>query len=450
MSFARTERNSPRPGRRWSIVRLLPRSLYGRSLLIIVMPLIVLQAVSTWVFYDRHWDLITRRLTGGLAGDVAFVIEEMQRAPEERAAILAALARSTDHWGEFKEGAVLPDGPPVSRSGFLDHHLARAMDERVGRPFRMDTRSFERVVMVEVQLPDGVLQISTRREIVFSSTTYVFLLWMAGSSLILFAVAGIFMRGQVKPLVRLAEAAEAFGKGRDIRDFRPAGATEIRGAAAAFLMMRNRIVRQMAQRTEMLAGVSHDLRTPLTRLKLGLALLARNDDVAELEQDVAEMERMLNGYLAFARGEGGEAAVPCDPVSILDDAVGAFARDGANVRLGAVERLELPLRAAAFRRCIDNLLSNAARHANRVCVSLRVAERAVEITVDDDGPGIAPDERENVFRPFYRVDASRNPSTGGVGLGLSIARDVIRSHGGELFLEESAWGGLRARIRLPR
>lgn len=429
--------------------RLLPSSLLGRSLLIIVMPLILLQAVSTWVFYDRHWDLITRRLTAAFVGDIAFVIEQMRRAPDERQAILRALARNTDHWARFREGAALPDGPPIPRRGFLDRHLARAMDERVRRPFRMDTHNLADSVLVEVALPEGLLQVWTRREILFSSTTYVFLLWMVGSSLVLFVIASIFMRNQVKPLARLAEAADDFGKGRDIGEFRPAGAAEVRRAAAAFLVMRNRIRRQIAQRTEMLAGVSHDLRTPLTRLRLGLALLPRNEDVVDLERDVAEMERMLNGYLEFARGEGDQAVAPCQPAVILEEAVAAAARDGADVRLDHADVVTLPLRADAFRRCLDNLISNAVCHASRVRASLWARPNAVEIIIDDDGPGIAPEEREKVFQPFYRVDPSRNPATGGVGLGLSIARDVIRGHGGELFLEESACGGLRARIRLP-
>ena len=431
--------------------RVLPRSLLGRSLLIIVTPLILLQVVSTWVFYDSHWETVTRRLAGNLAGDVAAVIELMRRSagPADYPGIFELAATTMRLQMAHEPGAALPDETVAARQDLVDVKLSQALEDIVGRPFRIDTRSLEKVVDIRVQLDDGVLQVLAPRRRLFSSTTYVFILWMVGTSLVLFAVATVFMLNQVRPIRRLAAAADDFGKGRDVPDFKLEGAAEVRQAAAAFNLMRNRIRRQIAQRTEMLAGVSHDLRTPLTRMKLQLAMLGDGPEVADLHADVAEMEKMLGGYLAFARGEGAEQPVPTDLGLLLRDLVAGALRDGATIDLEAEPDLVVPLRPDAFRRCLANLIGNARRHARTVAIRATRRGAAIEVTVDDDGPGIPPDQREEVFRPFYRLDPSRNPETGGVGLGLTIARDVMRGHGGDLVLTDSPLGGLRARLRLP-
>ena len=433
------------------INRVLPRSLLGRSLLIIVTPLILLQVVSTWVFYDSHWETVTRRLAGSLAGDVAAVIELMRRSagPADYPGIFDLAANTMRLQMAHEPGGVLPDAAVAARQNLVDVKLSVALEDIVGRPFRIDTRSLEKVVEIRVQLDDGVLQVLAPRRRLFSSTTYVFILWMVGTSLVLFAVATVFMLNQVRPIRRLAAAADDFGKGRDVPDFKLEGAVEVRQAAAAFNLMRNRIRRQIAQRTEMLAGVSHDLRTPLTRMKLQLAMLGDGPEVADLRADVAEMEKMLGGYLAFARGEGGEQPEPTDLGLLLRDLVAGALRDGATIDLEAEPGLVVPLRPDAFRRCLTNLIGNARRHARTVAIRALRRGAAIEITVDDDGPGIPPDQREEVFRPFYRLDPSRNPETGGIGLGLTIARDVMRGHGGDLVLTDSPLGGLRARLRLP-
>lgn len=436
---------------RSQINRVLPRSLLGRSLMIIVTPLILLQVVSTWVFYDSHWDTVTRRLAQSVAGDIAAVIEMMQieRSPEHYARVFAIAQGKMQLDIVFKPGARLPQSPILIRHNLVDEKLSAALVSFVGRPFLIDTRSLEKEVEVQIQLDDGILHVELPRRRLFSSTTYVFILWMVGTSLILFAVATVFMRKQVRPIRRLADAAEAFGKGREVPDFRPEGAAEVKQAAGAFLVMRDRIKRQIAQRTEMLAGVSHDLRTPLTRMKLELAMLGEGPDVEGLKADVAEMERMLNGYLAFARGEGTEQPVETDLTALLEDVVGNARREGASIDLAAEPDLIVPLRPDAFRRCLANLVANAQRYAERVAIAAGRKGGAIEITVDDDGPGIPTEKREDVFRPFFRLDPSRNPETGGIGLGLTIARDVVRSHGGDLTLDDSPFGGLRARLRLP-
>jgi two-component system osmolarity sensor histidine kinase EnvZ len=272
---------------------------------------------------------------------------------------------------------------------------------------------------------------------------------MVVSGGVLFAVALLFMRNQIRPIRRLAAAAERFGKGRDTPGFKPEGALEVRQASRAFLVMRERIQRQISQRTEMLAGVSHDLRTPLTRMKLQLALLGDSPDIAELKADVAEMERMIEGYLAFARGEGSEVPEPTDLAALIDDVCQAARRQGAVIDLAIDGDLILPLRPQAIRRCVTNLISNARRYGGYIAVAAGRRGRMVEVTIDDDGPGIPAERREEVFKPFYRLEASRNQATGGTGLGMTIARDIARHHGGDVTLDTSPLGGLRCVIRLP-
>ena len=273
---------------------------------------------------------------------------------------------------------------------------------------------------------------------------------MIGSSLVLFIVAAIFLRNQVKSLRRLAVAAEGFGKGRPVAFSKVEGALEVRQAGVAFNRMRDRIQRQIRQRTEMLAGVSHDLRTPLTRMKLALELLGDNPTTAELKSDVVDMERLVQLYLDFARGEGTETAVATDISPLIADIAAAVRRDGKAVSLDQPEELVVPIRPNALRRCLGNLVANGARHGSHVWLSSQRVADGVDILVDDDGPGIPAHERDHVFQPFIRLDQSRNPSTGGIGLGLTIARDVARSHGGDVRLETSPHGGLRARVHLPR
>ncbi|MET4697847.1 two-component system osmolarity sensor histidine kinase EnvZ [Constrictibacter sp. MBR-5] len=432
--------------------RALPRTLFGRSLLIIVTPLVLLQVIATWIFFDRHWDIVSKRLAQAVAGDISVAIDMIDRAADEPtvAAILETLSRSANLYATIEQDAILPGGEQPWPDHNLGKKLTRAMNDQVRRPFRLDTETSETFVMIDVQLPHGVLHVIVPRSRLFTTTTYIFILWMVGSSLVLVAVAGIFMRKQIRPIIRLAAAADAFGKGRDVTGFRVTGAVEVKQAASAFLIMRERIRRQIQQRTELLAGVSHDLRTPITRMKLQLALLRRSPAVVDLEADLKEMETMLNGYLAFARGDGEEATVPVDIAALLTEVAESARRAGGTVTLDTISaETAVPLRPNAMRRALDNLVGNGQRHGGRVWLGTRRARRQIEIWVDDDGPGIPAGERENVFRPFYRLEASRNPGTGGTGLGLSIARDIVRGHGGDVRLEDSPRGGLRARVLLP-
>lgn len=432
------------------IKRYLPRTLFGRFLLIIVTPVVLAQALATWVFYDRHWETMTRRLAFGVAGDIAMVVDLLDRGatPEEREQTLALAARTTDLIVTLEPGKRLPEVLPPLR-GMLQHTLGQALEERVGRRFTIDTQMVEDWYEIRVQAEDGVVSVMSPEKRLFSPTTYIFLIWMVGSAMVLFTIAIVFMRNQIRPIRRLAVAADSFGKGRDVTNFKLEGASEVRQAAAAFLVMRERIQRQITQRTEMLAGVSHDLRTPLTRMRLALDLLGDGAEVEELKDDVSEMEAMVEGYLAFARGEGAESAQPSDLTRLLTEVVNGARREGADVQLAVPEDLHLPLRPNAARRCFTNLIANARRHADRIWVSASAADAGVEVVIDDDGPGIPPAMREEVFKPFFRLDSSRNRTTGGAGLGLTIARDAARGHGGDVILSDSPHGGLRVVVRLP-
>ena len=431
---------------------MLPRSLLGRSIMIIVTPVVLLQVVSAWVFYDSHWNTVTKRLAQSVAGDIAAAIQMMPRPiTEDRTKRVFNVARDSMKISlTFKPGEILPNDPTIMRQNLVDRQLTDALESRVERPFIIDSRSLQDQVEIHVQLPEGVLQVVVARRRLFSSTTYVFFLWMLGTSLVLLSMATVFMRRQVRPIKRLAQAADDFGKGRDVGDFVLDGAAEVEVAGRAFNQMRARIRRQIQQRTEMLAGVSHDLRTPLTRMKLQLAMMGQAPAIEDLKRDVGDMERMVNAYLAFARGEGTEQPTEVDVVAAVSDVVAGARRDGARIGFATAEQsLVVPLRRDAFRRALTNIVANAQRHAGRIDVTLNRRRGRVEIMVDDDGPGVPADRREDVFKPFFRLDPSRNTETGGVGLGLTIARDILRGHGGDLSLGDSPLGGLRAMLQLP-
>ena len=435
--------------------RLVPRGLLGRALLIILVPLVVLQAIALQLFYGSHLDVISRRLAAGVAGDVAMVVGLLERETEaeDRTWIFREAAWRLDLSLAYEAGARLaqtgmrPASMPLLP---LEEDLAAAMQERVRLPFDADWQSDPRSVIIRVQMDDGVLHVEVVRKRLFSGTIYLFVIWLVGSSLLLFLVAGIFMRNQVRALRKISAAAEAFGMGRTVGPMKPEGAAEVRQAATAFNRMEDRIRRFVDSRTEMLAGISHDLRTPLTRLRLGLAMLpeAAREDAAAMTEDVEEMDRLIGAYLAFARGEGVEQPEETDLAMLLRDVVLRQSRGGVAIPYEGPDALLMELRAGAMRRCFGNLLDNARKHAKRVTVTLTQQPRGqngiwADITIDDDGPGIPEAAREDAFKPFTSF------THGGTGLGLAIARDIARAHGGDVFLEDSPLGGLRARIRIP-
>ena len=433
------------------IKNFLPKSLLGRALLIIVMPLIILQLVSATIFYETHWAKVSRKLAYGLVGDIATLVELLRLDNTDRSlkSIQALASQNMGLYVRLKKNQILSKVAEAEQNWNIEDSFVKVLRSSLQRPFNIKESTIEKHILVNIQLSEGVLQVEFARKRLFSSTTYVFVLWMVGTSMILFGLATIFMRNQVKPIRRLAIAAEDFGKGRDTPNFKPEGAIEVRQASSAFISMRDRIKRQVSRRTEMLAGVSHDLRTPITRMKLQLELLKENKNTGELARDLSEMEHMLEGYLAFARGEGEELPKEVNVVKLVKQVIGDVKKNGANIVLSSEKRVLISLRPNLFRRCIANLIENADRYASAVLVELTVEVGFVKIIIDDNGPGISEELRDQVFRPFFRLDDSRNLDTGGVGLGLAIARDAIISHGGEIELQDSPTGGLRVMLKLP-
>ncbi|WP_435641485.1 ATP-binding protein [Micavibrio aeruginosavorus] len=431
---------------------ILPRTLLARSLMILIIPVLLTQMITVYIFFDRHWGKMTDRLAYAVAGEMAIVAEQIENdpSPERISRISGHMAKHLDLLISYQPGAVLENIPEDIDRSIVSDILGRALDQQVRRPYRINVDLSEKWVEIAIALNDGVLFVSSPQRRLFSSSGYIFLLWMIFTSIVLLAVSILFMRNQIRPIRRLAVAAERIGKGRDMpATLKVEGAREVRQAAQAFLDMNDRIKRQISQRTAMLAGVSHDLRTPLTRLKLQVAMLGNHPDAEGMMQDIQDMEKMLNGYLDFVRGEGGEQAVAGDMNDILNRIVSGARRAGGDVILDSQGDLALTLRPMAMERALSNLITNARKYASHVWMSARRVNDDVEIVIDDDGPGIPPDQYDDVFRPFYRVDTSRNTATGGVGLGLPIAQDVIHSHGGQITLDQSPRGGLRVIILIP-
>jgi two-component system osmolarity sensor histidine kinase EnvZ len=430
---------------------VMPKGLYARSLIIIVTPMVILQSVVAFVFMERHWNTVTRRLSAAVTQDIAALIDVHNSYPQdEDHATLQRIAQQ-------RLGLVIDflplasDLPPPGPKPFfslLDQALSQEISQQIKRPFWIDTVGRSALVEIRIKLDDTILRVFARRSAAYASNSEIFLLWMVGTSLVLLGVAILFLRNQIRPILALADAAESFGKGREVPGFRPRGAREVRRAAQAFLEMKRRVERTIDQRTTMLAGVSHDLRTLLTRFKLELALID-SPEVEAMRKDVDEMGRMLEAYLAFARGDAGEQSAPTDMSAFLDELRAYAERNGRKASATFLGPPIVSVRPAAFKRCLGNLVSNAARHAKSMSITGQRDHRWLTITVDDDGPGIPSGMREEVFKPFLRLDDARNQDEGGTGLGLAIARDIARSHGGDITLSESPMGGLRASVRVP-
>jgi two-component system osmolarity sensor histidine kinase EnvZ len=445
-------RNFWRRGAR-GLAEFLPKGLYKRSLLIVILPMVLLQTAVTFAFMQHHWELVTRRLSEAVARDIGALTDLYRKLPPGEAdSFLSNLSSE-----RFRmDATLLPGGPlpPAMPRSFFDaldpltRTLPSEIKKQVGDPIWVDTVGRSGLMEIRVDLGDRVLRLVTRRSLAYEANAHIFVLWMLGAMIVLLTVAIIFLRNQIRPILRLALAAEDFGKGRDV-DFSPHGAREVRQAGHAFIEMKRRIERATEQRTAMLNGVSHDLRTILTRFKLSAALLDSSADSELLQKDADEMGRILEGYLAFARGDATEPSTETDIGSMLEDLRSDAERHGAAVSLETRGNLAIRIRPVAIRRCVGNLVANAQRHADHVRIMAKREAKFVSIVVDDDGAGIPPVHREDVFRPFYRLDEARNQDEGGAGLGLTIARDIARSHGGDITLADSPMGGLRAAIRLP-
>jgi two-component system, OmpR family, osmolarity sensor histidine kinase EnvZ len=430
---------------------LMPKGLFARALLIIIVPMVLLQSVVAFMFMERHYNLVTQRLSAGVVQDIATLIEvykvfpqdpnhtQLRRIAQEKLGLVV----------DFLPISELPPPGPKPFFSLVDQALSEEVRNRIGRPFWVDTVGRSALLEVRIRLDDAVMRVFAPRGAAYVSNSHIFLGWMVGTSLVLITVAVLFLRNQIRPILRLADAAESFGKGRDVPDFRPRGAREVRRAAQAFMEMKRRIERAMEQRTAMLAGVSHDLRTILTRFKLELAMIGDSHALEPMKKDVDEMARMLEAYLSFARGDSGEQPAPTDMSAFLQELKTDSERDGHTSSVNFHGHPIVTVRPAAFKRCLANLVSNAARHAPSISITGQRDHRWLTVTVDDDGPGIASHLREEVFKPFLRLDDARNQDEGGTGLGLAIARDIARSHGGDIMLSDSPLGGLRATVRVP-
>lgn len=446
--FAPLKRLQKRPAR--AISRIMPKGLYPRALVIVIAPVVLLQSVIAYVFMERHWQTVTQRLSAAVSQDIAALIDVYESYPQDKdATLLSRIAE--ERLGldvDILPDTDLPAPGPRPFFSLLDSALSTELSQQVKRPFWLDTVGRSSLIEIRIKLGKDVMRVLTRRSQAYASNSHIFLLWMTGTSLILLTIAVLFLRNQIRPILRLADAAEAFGKGRDA-DFRPRGAREVRRAGNAFIEMKRRVERSIGERTMMLNGVSHDLRTILTRFKLSLALLERSPDLEAIEKDVDEMSRMLEDYLAFARGDAGESPVETDIRSLLEHLKADAERQGHQTELTVAGDPLVVVRPDAVRRLLTNLVSNAARFGDRIAIRATHDARYLIVMVDDDGPGIAPELREDVFKPFFRLDEARNVDGGGTGLGLAIARDIARSHGGDIMLGDSPLGGLRATVRLP-
>ncbi|MDR7034820.1 MULTISPECIES: ATP-binding protein [unclassified Mesorhizobium] len=437
----------------WRLVSLyMPKRLYARSLIIVIAPMILLQSVIAFVFMEKHWQTVTQRLSQAVTRDIAAVIDLVETYPHD--ADYANIIRIAQDRMQMKVDLLPPDPLPAPGPkpffSILDQTMSAEITRQINRPFWIDTVGNSNIVEVRIQLENKVLRVFVRRSQAYASNTHIFLIWMVGTSLVLLFIAIPFLRNQIRPILALTEAAESFGKGRPMpQNFRPRGAEEVRRAGFAFIQMRERIERQIEQRTAMLTGVSHDLRTILTRFKLQLALSGSKADAKALNQDIDDMQSMLQGYLDFARGEASEDTGEFD-LGVYFQKLGEEAKlHGRKLSTSVKGDRKVHVRPHAFSRLLGNVAGNAFRYAEKIDIHADHSGGTLTVTVDDNGPGIPANRRDEVFKPFVRLDEARNLDASGTGLGLSIARDIARSHGGDITLEDSPLGGLRALIKVP-
>ncbi len=435
-----------------AIKKYLPKSLYRRTLLILILPTVLAQALTVYIFYERHWSNVSRHLASALAGEVAMIVSYSE--DNDDAAMSKFLVKANNL---FSLGVNYGD-KQTADNYLKSYHLAhlpeykRQLAEQIKESFEIYSNMDDSRILTKIDLRNGnVLIVEASDKRLFNSTTYIFVLWMLGLTLVLTFIAVIFLRNQIRPIIRLARLADNFGRGQELpSNFKPEGAKEIRQAANAFLLMRERISRHLKQRTEMLAGISHDLRTPLTRMKLEISMLREkkdNEALTGVSEDINEMESMVNSYLEFVRGDEGEEAAEVD----LGQIVQGIANKYKSVTFEAPAKpIWAKVKPFQMSRVVNNLVENAIKYGSKAEISLVTWQDAILIIVDDNGSGIPASMREDVFRPFYRMEQSRNKAFGGIGLGLSIVRDIVHSHGGTVELGESELGGLRAVVKLPK
>ncbi|MCX2725889.1 ATP-binding protein [Roseibium salinum] len=431
--------------------RVMPKGLFTRTFLIIVAPIVILQSVLVFVFMERHYELVTERMSEAVVRQIEAIVYVLENYPQDEnyRKVEELASRALDMSITLMPLEPLPAPAPKPFFDVIDRELSYGISEQIGKPFWIDTVGRSRFVEIRIQLDDAILRIITRRSQTYASNSHIFLVWMFSTSLVLVLIALLFLRNQIRPIIRLSEAADAFGKGRPVENFRASGASEVRRASLAFIDMRRRIERQIEQRTTMLAGVSHDLRTILTRLRLQLAFVGETPEREAMRKDLDEMSHMLEDYLAFASGDGDEDIRTTDLALMFEELEEEAEISGHSVKARFDGPSEVEVRRISLKRCLANLVTNGCKYGDQVEVAGRIEGGWLIITVDDNGPGIPDDQREVAFRAFHRLDLARNQDETGSGLGLAIARDIARGHGGDLYLEDSPLGGLRARVRIP-
>ena len=438
---------------RYLRLKFLPKTLFFRTMLLIFIPLIVVQVVSVVMFFDGSWSRMGRRLSDNLTSDMSFIMEQVNRNPSR---LKEMQALSSQKFGmEFEYYSNQDKLKAISKVRKANRMIVGYLEESLEKAFpKAEINIFEgkadKDLVVMIDSDQGLYRFLTTRKKIFSTSIFMFVVWMVGTSILLFLVAVLFLRIQVRSIAELAQVAEDFGKGIDNKDFKPYGSSEVRKAALAFIKMKERIQRQISERTQMLAGVSHDLRTPLTRMKLQAAMMPDGDDKKDFLSDIDEMEKMLDGYLSFVSGEGGEKSSFVDVNEMILSIINKFRNKKALIRYSTNDQVSaIQGREQALKRALTNVISNAFRYGKTIAVKLESNDKKLMIAIEDDGPGIPKDKREDVFKAFYRLENSRNKETGGVGLGLSIAKDVITSHGGTIELDDSSLGGLKVLVSIP-
>ena len=430
---------------------ITPKSLFGRMLAIILVPIILVQIISVSIFYERHWDWVSRHMSKNLAKDLGLLIDELGNEPSKDQRALSAI-RARQYFDiifYWLEGGILQPNQAIQPEF---KNFRNSLEARIKEPFYLSSLENSTQFYVDIQLGNGIVRMHIDNKRLFVPTGITFIMWSVGASVILFSIAIIFLRGQVRPILRLANAARQIGFGRDVENFNIEGATEVRIAGRAFQAMRHRINKQISERTSLLAGVSHDLKTPLTRMRLQLAVMEIQDETkVEFEQELKELEQMIDGYLEFARDDREEQMVDASLFKLLQQAVKSSDPSGKkiNILVPDYNIPIFPIQVQSIRRALINLLTNAIRYAGKATAQIQIFDDHSEIIIDDNGPGIPRDKRDEVILPFTRLENSRNSKTGGTGLGLSIAKNSALNHGGELILEDSPLGGLRVRLLLP-
>jgi two-component system osmolarity sensor histidine kinase EnvZ len=431
------------------IKKFLPRSMFGRALLILLVPLLLVQVVLGYIFFDRHTEAVLRQLSTTIAGDVAMVVDLVDSSPQNIKKIQNHAATYLRLDVNFVPENVL-EKYGAHKDSWLYGFMAEALDNVVGKNYYLRMNNEKIFIFVDIK-KKGVLEVSVPRKRLFSRTTPLVLIWTTASALLLFLVASLFMRNQIRPLRYLADAADKFGRGDDSGNVKIEGALELRRLSRVFNIMRTRIQKHLHERTQILASVSHDLRTPLTRMQLQLAMLPEDDEHKSLQDDVKQMHLMVEGFIAYAKGTASkEARQPVPMASYVQELINNLPGKTIPIDFSPTDNPIVPIKLQLINRCLTNLLLNSNRYSSHAWVLLSASADSCEIIVDDNGPGIPKEKWEQVFQPFYREDAARNLNEGGAGLGLSIVRDVVRSHGGRIRLDQAPQGGLRVILTLPR